>query len=153
MTLPHSPLLLAFLILFAAQAQAADPAKPPAAPNCGLAAPPMDAGVDRHMGALLRIHPRNPDIGPGYTGCQTLWAQDGDEWIVVTVAHYEAGHVAWIESPLAERDPMAECRLKDGVVTRGDPDLCAQLDEMRFESAPAACLSETGAKGRDCKRR
>jgi hypothetical protein len=153
MTLLHSTLLPAILILFAAQAQAADPFTPPAAPNCGLAAPPPDAGVDRHMGAQLAIHPRNPDIGPGYTGCQTPWVQDGGDWAVVTVAHYEAGHVAWIESPLVERDPMAECRLKDGVVTRGDPALCAQLDEMRFESVPAACLSEATARGRDCERR
>jgi hypothetical protein len=147
---------LAILVLFSAQAQAAAPSTPPAARNCGLAAPPPGAGVDRHMAALLRIHPRNPDIGPNYTGCQTLWAQDGDDWAVVTVAHYEAGHVAWIESPLVERDPMAECRLKDGVVTHGDPELCAQLDEMRFESAPAACLdrqNEAGARGRDCERR
>ena len=152
----HSTLLPALVVLFAAQAQAADRFTPPAAPNCGLAAPPPDAGFDRHMGAQLAIHPRNPDIGPGYTGCQTLWLQDGDGWAVVTVAHYEAGHVAWIESPLVERDPMAECRLKDGVVTRGDPALCAHLDEMRFESAPAACLNqqnETGAKGRDCEQR
>jgi len=90
MKLLYLTLLPAILALFAAQARAADPFKPPAAPNCGLAAPPPGAGVDRHMGALLRIHPRNPDIGPDYTGCQTLWAQDGDDWAVVTVAHYEA---------------------------------------------------------------
>jgi len=115
-------------------------AKPAAPPNCDLRAPPLDAGVDSSMGQLIKVYPRNPDIGPAYAGCQTLWAEDNDGWSVITVAHYAAGHVAWIESPQEAHDPMAECRVEAGQVVRGDPALCAQLDEIRFESLPAACL-------------
>jgi hypothetical protein len=115
------------------------------APNCALSAPPPDAGVDTGMGQLLKIYPRNPDIGPSYAGCQTLWAEDGDGWSTVTIVHYAAGHVAWIESPQETHDPMAECRVEDGKVVRSDPALCAGLDELRFESLPAACLREAAS--------
>jgi hypothetical protein len=115
------------------------------APNCTLAAPPPDAGVDTGMGQLLKIYPRNPDIGPSYAGCQTLWAEDGAGWSTITVAHHAAGRVAWIESPQETHDPMADCRVQDGKVVRGDPALCAGLDELRFESLPAACLREAAS--------
>jgi hypothetical protein len=122
-----------------------------AAPNCGLAAPPPGAGIDRQMGILLKIHPRTPDIGPDYGGCQTLWAQSGDGWEVLTVAHYEAGHVVRVENPAVPHDPVEQCVLKNGAVLRGDPELCSQLDEMRFESLPADCLDAPG--GAHCVRR
>jgi hypothetical protein len=118
---------------------------PAAAPNCDLSAPPLEAGIDSSMGQLVRVFPRNSDIGPAYAGCQTLWAGDGQAWSVITVAHYVAGHVARIESPQEAHDPMAECRVEAGQVVRGDPTLCEQLDEIRFESLPAACLGEPGS--------
>jgi hypothetical protein len=160
---PRLSFLLLIVPLLAAQAVGAPAPKksrPPAKahtplppPNCALAAPPPDAGVDSGMGQLLKIYPRNPDIGPAYAGCQTLWAQSGDGWETITVAHYVAGHVAWIESPQEDDDPMAACRVEDGQVVRGDPALCAQLDELRFESLPAACLDDPVPAGLACERR
>lgn len=132
---------------------APQPIPTPAPPNCALSAPPPDAGVDSSLGQLLKIYPRNPDIGPAYAGCQTLWAEDGDGWSVITVAHYAAGHVAWIESPQEADDPMTACRVDDAKVMRGDPALCAQLDELRFESLPSACLSDPLPAGLACERR
>ena len=116
-----------------------------AAPNCGLAAPPPDAGVDRHMGVLLKVYPRTPDIGPDYAGCQTLWAQAGDGWETLTVVHYAAGHVVRVENPAVPHDPVEQCLVERGAVVRGDRELCAQLDDMRFESLPPGCLDEAGA--------
>lgn len=141
------PLLLSLLASLPAHAGPAQTAAPvPAvAPNCGLAQPPVDAGFDRHMGALLRVYPRNPDIGPAYAGCQTLWMQDGDGWQVVTVVHYEGGRVSRVESPAGELGPLERCLLKNGAVREGDPALCADLDAMRFESRPAACLAESAS--------
>jgi hypothetical protein len=128
----------------------AAPAVSTPAPNCGLSQPPSDAGVDRHGDVVLRIYPRNPDIGPRYAGCQTLWMQDGDTWQTLTVVHYEAGRVSWIETAMGDKGPLDLCLVKNGVVLRGDPAQCAELDTMRFESAPASCLSAsaTGASAR-----
>jgi hypothetical protein len=137
---------LLFLSAFASLPAHAAPAQAPAAaPNCGLARPPLEAGFDRHMGALLRVYPRNPDIGPAFAGCQTLWMQDGDGWQVVSIVHYERGRVSRVESPAGDMGPLERCLLKDGAVVKGDPVLCADLDGMRFESRPAACLADSGA--------
>ncbi len=161
---PHLAIFLLALPLLAGRATAAErPQRPtpaaalPAPPNCGLTAPPPDAGIDSSMGQLVKVYPRNPDIGPAYGGCQTLWAEDDGGWSAITVAHYAAGHVAWIESPQEAHDPMAECRVEAGQLVRGDPALCAQLDEIRFESLPAGCLralqAASASAPRDCERR
>jgi len=118
-----------------------------AAPNCGLAEPPPGAGIDRTMGVLLKVYPRTPDIGPDYAGCQTLWAQSGDGWETLTVVHYAAGHVVRVENPAVPHDPVEQCLVEDGAVVRGDPGLCAQLDDMRFESLPPACLDAADGAG------
>jgi hypothetical protein len=118
-------------------------AAPTPAPNCGLSQPPREAGVDRHGDVILRVYPRNPDIGPRYAGCQTLWMQDGDTWQTLTVVHYEAGRVSWIETAMGDKGPLDRCLVQDGVVRKGDPAQCAELDAMRFESAPASCLLES----------
>jgi hypothetical protein len=116
-----------------------------AAPNCGLATPPPGAGIDRQMGVLLKVYPRTPDIGPDYAGCQTLWAQAGDGWETLTIVHYAAGHVVRVENPAVPHDPVEQCLVERGAVVRGDPGLCAQLDDMRFESLPPECAGEAGA--------
>jgi hypothetical protein len=158
---PSLPALFLTTLLLAGRAMGTPVAKAPqpapAPRNCMLAGPPPEAGVDSSMGQLIKVYPRNPDIGPDYGGCQTLWAEDGDGWTVVTVAHYSAGHVAWIDSPQEEHDPMTACRVDGGKLVRGDPALCAGLDEIRFESLPAACLLEPAAAtmpaGQACERR
>ena len=146
--------ILAALALHAgavATAAAVPSAVPTAVPdaagavNCALVAPPAQAGVDRHLGVLLKVYPRNPDIGPDYAGCQTLWAQASDGWETITVVHYRAGHVIRVESPAVAGDPVEQCLVSDGAVVRGDPALCAQLDDMRVESLPADCLDADGS--------
>lgn len=145
-------LILAALALHAGAVppavSAAEPAAVPGAagaPNCALAAPPAQAGVDRHLGVLLKVYPRNPDIGPDYAGCQTLWAQAVDGWETITVVHYRAGHVVRVENPAVAGDPVEQCLVRDGAVVRGDPALCAQLDDMRLQSLPADCMDADGS--------
>jgi hypothetical protein len=121
------------------------PSATQAAPNCALAAPPAGAGVDRHMGALLKVYPRGPDIGRAYSGCQTLWLQSGDGWETLTVLHYANGRVARVENPAVPHDPVEACLVRNGIVEQGDPELCGQLDDMRIESLPAACLDRPDA--------
>jgi hypothetical protein len=147
LSIPRHTAILALALHVCA---AATPVPAPA-PNCGLTTPPATAGVDRHMGVLLKIYPRNPDIGPDYGGCQTLWAQSGDGWETVTVVRYAAGHVTRVDNPALPQDPVGQCLVRGGVVESGDPELCAQLDDMRFESLPAACLDTPSAP--DCVRR
>jgi hypothetical protein len=153
---PPSPFALCALLLplLAGAASAADPVAqipaPQPAPNCALAAPPPDAGIDMYMGMLLKIYPRNPDIGPAYSGCQTLWSQSDDGWERITVTHYATGHVVRVDSPATPHDPVEACLLEHGAVVRGDPDLCAQLDDMRFESLPADCADRTGPADPHC---
>lgn len=141
-------ILVALALALPAHAAVAAPVRTPVTPlarNCTLAAPPPDAGIDMHMGALLKIYPRNPAVGPDYTGCQTLWVRDDDGWAPITVVHYERGHVVRVDSPGQPGDPIEACLVKAGVVQRGDPGLCGQLDDMRFESLPAACLDDADA--------
>ena len=138
----------ALLVLLSLSALSAAQAAPDA--NCGLDVPPSDAGIDRHMGVLLKIHPRNPEIGPDYAGCQTLWMQGSDGSQTVMVVHYAAGHVVRVESPARPGDPIERCRLDGERVLAGDAELCARLDDMRFESLPARCLD---AAGPACERR
>ena len=140
--------LHALCVLCALSALSAARAAP--ADGCGLATPPPGAGIDRHMGVLLKIHPRNPDIGPDYAGCQTLWMQGSDGWQTVMVVHYAAGHVVRVESPARPGDPIEHCRLDGERVLAGDAELCARLDDMRFESLPARCLEAPDAA---CERR
>jgi hypothetical protein len=148
-----APLCALLLPLLAGMAPCA--AAVPVAAHCALAAPPPEAGIDLYMGTLLKIYPRNPDIGPAYAGCQTLWAQSDDGWETVTVTHYVAGHVVQVDSPGKPDDPVETCRLEHGAVVRGDPDLCAQLDDMRFESLPADCRDrlDGGPADPHCQRR
>lgn len=148
MRAPASRVLSAVFALSALFATHAAHAAPD--PDCGLDVPPPAAGVDRHMGVLLKIHPRNPDIGPDYAGCQTLWMQGSDGWQTVMVVHYAAGHVVRVDSPARPGDPIEQCRLDGDRVLAGDADLCARLDDMRFESLPARCLDAPGA---GCERR
>jgi hypothetical protein len=149
---PLRSLLLPLLACMASHAVAAPIATPvvPKAPpqpaaHCALATPPPDAGIDLYMGTLLKVYPRNPDIGPAYAGCQTLWAQSDDGWETVTVTHYAAGHVVRVDSPGTPHDPVETCLLEHGAVVRGEPELCAQLDDMRFESLPADCRDRIDA--------
>ena len=136
----HSARLLAVLTLIASGCTGTWAAPPvPAPATCGLAVPPPGAGIDRYLGMLLKVYPRNPDIGPAFRGCQTLWAQSSEGWETITVAHYERGHVVRVDSPAQPGDPVERCRIEDGAVVAGDPALCAQLDDMRFESLPADC--------------
>ena len=134
--------LCALFVLSAARAAPGD--------TCGLDVPPPDAGIDHHMGVLLKIYPRNPDIGPDYAGCQTLWMRGSDGWQTVMVVHYAAGHVARVDSPARPGDPVERCRLDGARVLAGDAELCARLDDMRFESLPPDCVDATGAR---CERR
>jgi hypothetical protein len=148
-------LLLALPVLAGLAPHTAAQPGPQPAPNCALSAPPPEAGVDSYMGMALKIYPRNPDIGPTYAGCQTLWSQSDDGWEKITVTHYAAGHVVRVDSPATPHDPVEACRLEEGAVVRGDPDLCAQLDDMRFESLPAECADrlDAGAPEGHCRRR
>lgn len=132
-------------ILFIAALLQGAPAMAAPAPACGLAVPPAGAGIDRHAGMLLKIYPRNPAIGPDYAGCQTLWVRADDGWETITVAHYEHGHVVRVDSPAQPGDPIEQCRVKDGVVVNGDAALCAQLDDIRFESLAPDCLDDERA--------
>lgn len=137
---PPARLLVALALASCAHAAAAPAPKPPApVATCGLAVPPPDAGIDRYLGAVLKVYPRNPAIGPDFNGCQTLWAASDDGWGTITVAHYAHGHVVRVDSPAQPGDPVERCRVQDGAVVEGDAALCAQLDDMRFESLPADC--------------
>jgi hypothetical protein len=149
---PARILVLLVLLVLLVQCPPARAASLSAAPSatCNLAVPPPNAGIDRHAGMLLKIYPRTPDIGTGYAGCQTLWARADDGWETITVLHYERGHVVRVASPAQPGDPIEQCRVRDGAVVQGDPGLCAQLDDMRFESLPPEC--EDDARAPRCQR-
>ena len=65
----------------------ADVAIPVSAPNCNLVAPPDGSGENGNHGIYFFIYPRQ--VAPNYTGCQTMWADDGTKWMILYV---EGGH-------------------------------------------------------------
>ncbi|GHU12196.1 hypothetical protein FACS1894185_6470 [Betaproteobacteria bacterium] len=69
---------------------------PETAVNCNAHKPPLDAGVTINHGIYFFVFPAHTSISDGYTGCQTLLADDGSlRWVLyfmdgyLTASQYE----------------------------------------------------------------
>jgi hypothetical protein len=144
-----NPRTLVLLLFVPAVAFAADTDRPHG-PNCDLAAPPASSGEDTNHGITLKIYPRAKDIDPAYSGCQALFAPNGQQWAVVALTEYVAGDPVrlWSEH---ETDPdRPNCRYKAGRVVQGNPDKCPIPRSLSIKSMAPGCVSkmqEAVAKG------
>jgi len=51
---------------------------PADAPNCAVAAPPVNSGAAVTPGGVMIVFPRNNRIAADYTGCKHLWVMQSD---------------------------------------------------------------------------
>jgi hypothetical protein len=142
--------LVALFFLAACSPATAQPR--PTGSNCNLTKPPESSGEEVNHGATLRIFPRAKDIGPGYSGCQTLWAPDGNRWVLVSLVEISRGDPTRVWSPDEADAEITACRFKDGEVVRGDPAKCPVPRYLILKSLAPGCVERIRkaiAKGED----
>lgn len=138
----------AFLLAFATGAAAGHGFK---GTHCDVEAPPPQAGDDLAHGAVLKVYPRAREIGAGYRGCQTAWAESRTEWPVVGVTYFENGKpVAFWNPPPGEMT----CRYRGGRAEGDKRGQCPPAAGLKLKAMPAGCarriLLRTGDT-RDCQ--
>jgi hypothetical protein len=90
---------------------------------------------------LLRVYPRAKDIGPNYSGCQLLMAQDKDSWVVVSYTEGAKGDPVRIWSQY-ERDPAKlACRYRNGRIVSGSEDICPAPEFVLLKSLAQGCFA------------
>lgn len=114
---------------------------PSVAMNCGLKAPPDGSGENRVHGTYLYVYPR--DVPDNYTGCQTVWADDGNKWMVL---YLEQGHPI-IEKLSYPSDTVPyTCFYENGRLINQDERPCRKYDKsQKF----GGLLYKSVAPGRD----
>jgi hypothetical protein len=73
------------LLFFAVLLGGCASTKSPEGLNCEVARPPSDSAVNMIHGTYVFVYPRN--FGEQYSGCQTMWGDDGNKWYVLRVAN------------------------------------------------------------------
>jgi len=134
---------LALVALLLATSAFAQVSGKPRGTNCDLTKPPDAAGEVTNHGATMRIFPRARDIGPGYTGCQLMFAPDKDRWVVVSAAEVVDGDPVRIWSEFVEGSKeMLECRYSKRKVVRGDANNCPMPEFLLIPSMRAGCVEK-----------
>jgi len=87
-----------------------------AQPNCGLTAIPKDAHRIPSHGVDFLVFPAA--LGANYTGCKTMWLDNGHR---LAVWYFERGELVWLkaEEPKGS-DRSSYCRYNDGKLITGD---------------------------------
>ena len=98
-------------------------ATPPEETNCALSRPPRDSGYDIVDGAFTFIYPQA--VAPNYSGCQTMWGQDGTKRQVLRVVNGNPKELV-IDAPVRER-----CAYDEKALVQGDPKVCLSLAGFR----------------------
>jgi hypothetical protein len=137
-----TPPLLLFLVLWISGS--AFPQSRPVGLNCDLVKPPADAGEEQNHGATMRIFPGAKAIGPTYSGCQVLFAPDGQEWVTVALTEVVNGDPTRVWSEYESDPKRMQCLCKHGKVVRGERDTCPVLDSILVKSMPPGCVRAIG---------
>jgi hypothetical protein len=127
------------LLLCALAVRAADTDKP-TGKNCDLASPPATAGEETNHGVTLRVYPRARDIDTRYSGCQALFAPEGEKWIVLSLTEVIAGDPVRVWSTYETDAEALACRFKQGKVVQGNPDTCPAPQFILVKSLAAGCV-------------
>jgi hypothetical protein len=118
--------------------------------NCNLASPPENSGEDGIHGTIVKIYPRKSMMGDSYSGCQTMWALEGERWEPVMVGIFENGEVARMKVPSQPGSQVEKCLVKSGVLVSGDNDICRDMDVFPYSSAQPKCLTATSDRDETC---
>lgn len=116
--------------------------------HCGLERAPAGAGETGGRGVVLLVFPRSGDIGPAYTGCQSVFARSAAQpdrlvWLVEIERGQPVG--LWANDPLL-KDLLA-CRYREGQRIAGDERACPRAEELLLPSQPAGCFSASPEAG------
>jgi hypothetical protein len=130
--------LLMCLLFCALSVHAADTGKP-TGKNCALASPPAAAGETVNHGIILRVYPRNKDIDTRYSGCQVLFAPEGEKWIVLSLTEVMAGDPVRVWSDYETDAEVLACRFKQGKLVQGSSDTCPASRFILLESLAPGC--------------
>lgn len=108
--------------------------------NCKLSAPPASAGEESNHGTTLRIFPRARDINSKYSGCQVLFAEQKEHWVVVSVTEVVKGDAIRVWSEDHPDEDTLSCRYSRGKVIRGNPDTCPMPEFILIKSLAPGCV-------------
>ena len=91
------------------------------AQNCNLKTAPVGSGENFIHGTQLFIYPR--EIAQNYTGCQTMWADDGTKWMVLYI---EAGHprLLHVNYPFDKKEGKYSCVYQKDALVNKDEKYC-----------------------------
>ncbi|GAB3254569.1 hypothetical protein [Chitinimonas naiadis] len=97
--------------------------------TCKLTVPPMDSGKNSVHGRFLYIYPRV--VASNYTGCQTMWDQDGRKLMVLAMrdGHPEKLSVSYGVSP--ESVEEFTCSYSHDELINKDEKRCEEFDKQR----------------------
>lgn len=137
----RSTIFLVPLLLASFAAQGAESGRPSGA-NCTREAPPESAGEESNHGTTLRIYPRAREIDSKYTGCQLVWAPNGEKWTIVSVVAIEGGDPVRVWVPDDSSSELLACRYKNGKVVAGDADNCAVPEFLIMKSLAPGCVAK-----------
>jgi hypothetical protein len=134
-------MVMLFALWFSGYAEVA--AVEGAVKDCAISQPPLDSGEDGVHGTLLKVYPRTSQIDAVYSSCQTVWAREGEGWVVVMIGFFERGQVVRMRFPSKPGHPVEQCLKKDGLLIKGNRDVCSAMDAFPYSSALPGCLSDS----------
>ena len=102
--------------------------------SCIATEPPRESGEFAAHAQLARVYPRKSQLGANYTGCQTIWLQEGNH-VSIARLHLKSGTVIAMELP------GQMCRYTAGRSLPGNSSECASTAPEVFPSEPAGCIS------------
>ena len=111
----------------------------PVGKNCDLMSPPVTAGEMLSHGITLRIYPRARDIDMRYSGCQALFAPEGEKWTVLSLTEVIAGDPVRVWSSYEIDATVLACRFKQGKLVQGNPDTCPPPEFILVKSLAPGC--------------
>jgi hypothetical protein len=116
---PRIWLALFFLIVFTPLSNAQD--------SCALDLPPHHSAINQNHGFFLFIFPR--EIGPSFSGCQTMWDERGKKLFVLT---FKKGNLIRYEmNDPSDSSKKETCIYKQGNLVRGNSEECPQYEDVK----------------------
>lgn len=76
--------------------------------NCNLSAPPKSAAINSVHGYFIFMFPRS--IPSSYTGCRTIWGEEGR--VLMTVTYENGAPRTLTQFNPEDRKPVLECRYR-----------------------------------------
>ncbi|MBS7807183.1 hypothetical protein [Variovorax sp. PCZ-1] len=113
--------------------------------SCKLEAPPSDSGEEAMHSNKLLIYPRASQINRSFTGCQSMWYQDTDKWLLVSKTHVVKGEAVAIWS--ADRSGGVVCRYEKGKALGDKTGKCPDYRLVIAKSLPLGCFAKIKASG------